>query len=300
MKILLTGANGFLGKYINNYFVIKEILVSKIGKSNQNDIVSDFSIDVPNLRDNSFDLIVHLAGKAHFIPRNKTQVQEFYNVNVLGTENLLKSIENLTIKPKAFVFISTVAVYGLSKGFNINENMPLNATDAYGHSKILAEKMIKNWCEKNKVIWTILRLPLVIGNNPSGNLKSMIEGIKKGYYVNIGGGKARKSMVLAKDVAEYIYTISLIGGIYNITDGCHPNFFDLSKFIATKTQSKKPKNIPRKVAFLLAKIGDLLGNKFPFNSDMFLKITSDLTFDDSKARGKGWISTPVLEDFNIL
>ena len=299
MKILLTGANGFLGKYVNDYFVNGENIVIKAGKSNKNDIVSDFSVNIPNLPNHFFDLVIHIAGKAHFIPRNQIQTQEFYSVNVLGTRNLLTSIENLTVKPKAFVFISTVAVYGLTQGFNINETTPLNATEAYGHSKILAEKMIENWCEKNKVIYTILRLPLVIGINPSGNLKSMIEGIKKGYYVNIGGGKARKSMVLAKDIAEYIYTISLIGGIYNITDGCHPNFFDLSKFIATKTQSKKPKNIPLKVAFIIAKIGDLLGNRFPFNSDMFLKITSDLTFDDSKAKGKGWISTPVLEDFNI-
>lgn len=300
MKILLTGANGFLGKYIYDYFINKEVDVIKVGKSKHNDIVSDFSVDIPNLQDNFFDLVLHAAGKAHFIPRNQTQSQEFYDVNVVGTKNLLTSIEGLTIKPTAFLFISTVAVYGLNNGFNINETTPLNAIDAYGHSKILAEEMIEKWCKENKVICTILRLPLVIGTNPLGNLKSMIDGIKKGYYVNIGGGKARKSMVLAKDVAEFIYFIYLIGGTYNITDGCHPNFFEISKLIATKTQSKTPKNIPRMIAFILAKIGDLFGNKSPFNTIKFLKITSDLTFDDSKARSVGWKSTPILEDFNIL
>jgi nucleoside-diphosphate-sugar epimerase len=300
MKILLTGANGFLGKYINDYFVDKKNKVIKIGKSNRNDILSDLSIDIPNLQNDQFSIVVHVAGKAHFLPKNKLQEKVFYDVNVLGTKNLLTSIDNLSIKPKAFVFISTVAVYGLSNGININENMPLNAKDAYGHSKILAEKMVENWCEENDVICTILRLPLVIGINPLGNLKSMIEGIKKGYYVNIGGGKARKSMVLAKDIAGFIYTVNSIGGIYNITDGYHPNFFDLSTLIALKTKSRIPKNIPLKIAFVIAKIGDLFGENFPFNTNKFLKITSNLTFNDSKARSVGWKSTPVLEDFNVL
>ena len=300
MKILLTGANGFLGKYINDYFVEKEIKVVKIGKSNRNDIVSDLSVNIPNLQNDRFSIVVHLAGKAHFIPRNKIQEKEFYDVNVLGTKNLLTSIDNLIIKPRAFVFISTVAVYGLSKGFNVNETTPLKAVDAYGHSKILAENMVENWCKENKVVCTILRLPLVIGINPLGNLESMIDGIKKGYYANIGGGKARKSMVLAKDVAEYIYIVHSTGGIYNITDGCHPSFFDLSEVIAIKTNSKKPKNIPMEMAFILAKIGDLFGNKSPFNTTKFLKVTSDLTFDDSKARRLGWKSVSVLENFNVL
>ena len=300
MKILLTGANGFLGKYINDYFLDKEVKVVKIGKSNRNDIVSDLSIDIPNLQNDQFNIVVHLAGKAHFIPRNKIQEKVFYDVNVIGTRNLLTSIDKLTVKPKAFVFISTVAVYGLSKGFNIDETTLLNATDAYGHSKILAENMVEDWCKENEVVCTILRLPLVIGTNPLGNLKSMINGIKKGYYVNIGGGIARKSMVMAKDIAEYIYTVHSIGGIYNITDGYHPSFFDLSEVIATKTKSKKPKNIPLEIAFILARIGNFFGNNSPFNTVKFLKITSDLTFDDSKARSVGWKSTSVLEDFNIL
>ena len=300
MKILLTGANGFLGRYVNDYFVNKGINVIKIGKSIQNDIICDLSIDIPNIENNAFNLVVHLAGKAHSNPINQFQAKEFHDVNVGGTRNLLMSIENLAIKPKSFVFISTVAVYGLNKGLDIDETMPLNAKDAYGCSKILAENMIEKWCEKNKVICTILRLPLIIGVNPLGNLKSMIDGVKRGYYVNIDGGKARRSMVLARDVAQYIHIIYSIGGIYNITDGYHPSFFDLSKHIAVKTHSKKPKNISRKIAFVLAKVGDLFGAKFPFNTSKFLKITSDLTFDDSKARVAGWKSTSVLEDFNIL
>ena len=105
MKILLTGANGFLGRYVNDYFLNQKIEVVKIGKSNQNDIICDFSIEVPKLLTSTFNLVVHLAGKAHFTPVNKEQAQTFYDINVLGTKNLLEGIGNLPSKPKAFVYI---------------------------------------------------------------------------------------------------------------------------------------------------------------------------------------------------
>jgi hypothetical protein len=59
-------------------------------------------------------------------------------------------------------------------------------------------------------------------------------------------------------------------------------------------------NLPKLFAFILAKFGDHLGNKFPINSDKFLKITSTLTFDDNEARmAFGWNPSPVLDCFKI-
>jgi hypothetical protein len=58
--------------------------------------------------------------------------------------------------------------------------------------------------------------------------------------------------------------------------------------------------MPLFIANVLAKTGDILGNPFPINSNKLLKITSTLTFDDSKARvAFGWDPTPVLEGFKI-
>jgi nucleoside-diphosphate-sugar epimerase len=59
-------------------------------------------------------------------------------------------------------------------------------------------------------------------------------------------------------------------------------------------------NMPFWFAMLVAKFGDLLGNKVPLNTNKLKKITSDLTFDDNKARAAfGWEPTPVLEGFKI-
>lgn len=295
-RILLTGSSGFLGQTIKNVLIDYEII--SIGRKQAN-IIVDLAKEVPALP--PCNIIIHAAGKAHSIPKTDQQKQEFYKVNVAGTENLLKALESASSFPKAFVFISSIAVYGKEAGHLINEEAHILANDPYGKSKIEAEQLVLAWCEKNKVICTILRLPLIAGPNPPGNLKAMINGIKKGYYFNIAGGEARKSMVLIEDVAKIIPVAANIGSIYNLTDGYHPSFSELSQVIAKQLGKSNPLNVPMWVAKLMAKVGDLAGAKAPINSDKLKKITSDLTFDDSKARQLlGWNPTPVLSGFKIM
>lgn len=287
MNVLITGLTGFLGKSV--YVYLKDF--NSVFELSKPDTVHTIRLDkeVPAFSQ-SFDLVVHAAGKAHSFPRSDSEANQFFEVNVKGTQNLLNGIEIAGI-PKQFVFISTVAVYGIEIGNNIEETEILNANDPYGVSKIQAEQIVLDWCQKNNVVCTILRLPLLVGKNPPGNLGAMLRAIEKGYYFNIGGGKAKKSMVLAEDVARFIPIIAQVGGTYNLTDGVHPSFSDLSNAIA----NKKIKNLPLFIVKIIGYLGDLLGEKAPINSFKIKKITSNLTFDDSKARSLGWKSQSVLE-----
>jgi nucleoside-diphosphate-sugar epimerase len=285
MNILVTGASGFLGKSIVHEVSQNNTLVT-LGTSIFNDIICDLAYNIPQI---SFfaDLVIHAAGKAHVIPRTVSDANEFYNINVDGTYNLLKSLSQNP--PKWFVYISSVSVYGLSEGLNIDESQPLLANDPYGLSKIKAEKILTEWCKTNNVVLTILRLPLLIGDNPPGNLGKLITGVKKGFYFNISSGKVRKSMVIADDVSAFILPISKVGGLYNLTDGVHPSFKELSHAVAKKYKSKFILDIPLYIAIFLAKVGDFIGPMSPFNSKLLNKINSELTFDDTLARqNAGW------------
>ena len=292
MKILITGANGFLGKSI-----VKELTDNHKLRSLSRtcgDYQVSLETDVPNFK-HKFDLVVHAAGKAHSVPKTESERRQFYNVNVLGTQNLLKGLEKVGV-PEQFIFISSVSVYGQESSSNINEEHPLEAKEPYGLSKIEAEVLITEWCKQNNVVCTILRLPLLVGKNPPGNLGAMLRAIEKGYYFNIGGGKARKSMVLAEDVAVFIPRVASIGGVYNLTDGVHPDFRELSSVLSKKKNKKTPFNLPLFIAKLMGYAGDLLGNIAPINSIKIKKITSDLTFDDARSREiAGWKSHGVLE-----
>ena len=168
--------------------------------------------------------------------------------------------------------------------------------DAYGLSKIKAEKLVQNWCDENGVVCTILRLPLLVGKNAPGNLGAMLKGIDRGYYFNIGGGEARKSMVLGQDVAHFIIDIAAIGGVYNLTDGLHPSFNELSSVISKNRNRNAPLNLSINFAKLIGKFGDFFGSQFPVNSIKINKMLSDLTFDDTKARAvSNWNPQSVID-----
>ena len=293
---LLTGSSGFIGKYI-----IKDLkdnfIVSTLSR-NAGDYTIHLEERVPNFKE-KFEIVVHAAGKAHSLPKSKLEIQNFFRINVDGTNNLLEGLTK-SGPPKYFVFISSVSVYGIDVGNNTDENNLLSAVDPYGASKIQAERIVSDWCCLNNVVCTILRLPLIVGSKPPGNLGDMIKGIRKGYYLNIAGGKAKKSMLLAEDVAKAILKVAKIGGVYNLTDGYHPSFVELSNQISIQLGVNKPMNMPLRLAKIIARFGDLLGNKSFFNTSKLNKIVSDLTFDDSKARNAfGWNPTAVLKGFRI-
>lgn len=291
MKILITGASGFLGSVITSNLSELKHNITTIGISNTDNIHCNIASSIPNLK-SDFDWIIHVAGKAHIVPKNSTEAEDFFYVNFEGTKNLLKGVEQSGSYPKSIIFISTVAVYGLDKGEMINENHERNATDPYGQSKIQAEDFLLSWGAKNGVIIGIIRPPLIIGRNAPGNLKAILEGVKSGHYLNIDKGKARRSMVLADDLATFIPTIAEHGGIYHLTDNHHPSFGEISNLIASNFSSKKILNLPLPFAQLLAKIGDIaqkiIKKELPFNSRRLGKMTSSLTFDDSNARAIGW------------
>jgi nucleoside-diphosphate-sugar epimerase len=296
MKILLTGSNGFIGSTIKDYLCTSHILKT-LGRNYKCDYKFNLLNHIPPFVE-KFDVVIHGAGKAHSTRQSLSEIDSFYKVNYYGTVNLLKALENSP--PLSFIFISTVAVYGLPQGVNISEGAPLLATDPYGKSKILAENAILKWCGKNDVKCTILRLPLVVGKDAPGNLRAMINGIKAGYYFTINRGNARKSMVLVDDVAKILLKVSSVGGIYNLTDGYHPSFYELGNLIARQSGKSKVLNMPLVFANIAAKMGDFAFSFTPLNTEKLIKITSTLTFDDSKARvALGWNPTPVLEGFKI-
>jgi len=297
MKLLFTGASGFLGT--NTLSVLeKNYGVTTIGLTDKDKIRVNLSDTIPDL-DGKYDIILHAAGKAHSVPKTKEEVQVFFDVNLQGTKNLCTASERNGI-PKSFIFISTVAVYGCDVGENIKEEHPLNGDTPYALSKMQAEQYLEEWCEKHRVCLSIIRPSLIAGPNPPGNLGAMINGIKTGKYLSIAGGRANKSVLMVQDIANLIPLLIDKGGIYNVCDGYHPTFKELETLISNQLSKKKPLSIPYWMAKSMAIVGDCLGNKAPINSLKLKKITESLTFSNEKAvRELGWKPMTVLDNFKI-
>ncbi|MGV3599479.1 MAG: NAD-dependent epimerase/dehydratase family protein [Bacteroidota bacterium] len=295
-NILLTGAQGFLGKYIQKSLTSTGYNVDTLGRGTNNTVICDLSKSLPALTQ-PYYAVVHAAGKAHMVPKSEEEKKAFFDVNLGGTRRLLTALENLPQLPQTFVFISTIGVYGLSIGENIGETHSLAAIDPYGQSKIQAEVLVREWCTKNRVNYFSLRLPLISGANAPGNLGSMLKAIQKGYYFRIGKGSARKSIVLASDVADFIPSLfdKTQSGEYNLTDGIHPTFAQIEDKMAQSLGKKVNIVIPALIARTISVVGSFIP-KFPLNSRQYSKITSPLTFSDQKARTVlGWNPNSFLE-----
>mgnify|MGYP006425558839 FL=1 len=290
----MTGASGFLGKKIYSFFKDKNYLILTVGRSKLNNLICDLSIETPKIpTEKKINIAIHVAGKAHVIPKNKNEKQEFYNVNVQGTKNFLKSLESNL--PQFFFYISSVSVYGVDSGIGIDETFPLKGETPYSKSKIMAENEVLKFGKKFNVKVLILRLPLIVGKNPLGNLESMIKAIQKGYYFRVGRGDAKRSIISTLQVAISIEKLVGKEGVFNIIDSEYPRINEIDQHIAD-IYSKKIKTIPRFVFKILSLLGDILPF-LPLNSLKYGKLTNSLVFSNLKLlQETNWTPVDSLKD----
>lgn len=296
-KLLFTGGTGFLGKNVMP-LLTQQYEVTTCGITPDDMIKANFVSDVPNLLEH-YDVVLHAAGKAHTVPKTEEERKAFYDVNYVGTIHLCDALQKAGV-PKALIFISTVAVYGCEFGELITEEHPLKGDSPYAKSKIMAEQYLTDWCKNHGVVLGILRPSLLAGKNAPGNLGAMVDGIKKGFYMNIAGGKVVKSILMAEDIARLLPLLEEKGGVYNVCDTRQPTFGEISASIARQLGKRKPISIPYWMAWCLAQVGDLFGSKAPINTYKLEKMTKSLTFSNEKARRElGWEPLNVLSNYKV-
>ena len=296
-KLLFTGGTGFLGGNIKP-LLDERYEVTTIGITDADMIKSNFVTGVPTLTE-CYDIVLHAAGKAHIYPKTEAERKAFYDVNLTGTAHLCDALEKAGV-PKAFVFISTLNVYGDEPGtMDTEDSRPLVGSSPYADSKIKAEAYLTEWCKKNNVILGILRPSLLAGKGAPGNLGAMVNGIKSGAYLSIAGGKARKSVLMADDIANLVPLVAAKGGVYNVCDDHNPSFGELEATIAKQLGKRKPLSIPYWMAKCLALVGDVFSS-FPINSQRLKKIVTSDTWSNEKAKRElGWQPMDVLKNYKI-
>lgn len=295
-KLLFTGGTGFLGRNVRP-ILDKSYKVTTCGITPDDTIKANLAKETPELPE-MYDIVLHACGKAHVVPKTEAEKQAFYDVNYTGTIHLCDALEKVGV-PKALIFISTMSVYGDVAGSNSTEETPLRGDSPYADSKIKAEQYLTDWCSKNGVVLGILRPSLLAGEGAPGNLGAMVNGIKTGKYLSIAGGKAKKSILMAEDIANLVPLVAKKGGVYNVCDDYNPSFGELEASIAKQLGKRKPISIPYWTAKCLALIGDVF-SFFPINSARLDKIVSSDTWSNEKAKRElGWQPLNVLENYKI-
>jgi nucleoside-diphosphate-sugar epimerase len=194
-KILITGANSFVGTNFRRYSQYEDIEEISLHENRPEDI--DFS---------RYDVILHLAAIVH--QSKKIRESEYFNVNrdyCLRTAVFAKKAGI-----KQFVFLSTLKVYGeFVPGTEVlNENSKCVPDDAYGRSKYEAEIGLKN-LEDNNFTVSIIRPPLIYGEEVKANMLRIIKLIETIPILPFGKVNNKRN---------FIYTENLVGFIDKIIE----------------------------------------------------------------------------------
>lgn len=204
MKILVTGATGFLGRTIVGEFLGEGFEVISTGKSTGSDlpyyIPADISRSIENLESlKNIETIIHAAGLAHqFTCASR---EDFRRVNVAGTKNIADLA--LRLKARNFILISSVAVYGraLFENLSFEEDAVCKPFGDYAESKFAAETAAREILE-GKMNLTILRPSTIVGEGDRGNVARLISAVDQKKFIWLGAGRNFKSLVYKKDVAR--------------------------------------------------------------------------------------------------
>ena len=105
---------------------------------------------------------------------------------------------------------------------------------------------------------------------------------------------------MAEDIARLLPLLVEKGGVYNVCDTYQPSFGELAASVAKQLRKHAPMSIPYWLAWFMAKVGDVLGSRFPLNSYKLDKMTQSLTFSNEKARRVlSWEPLDVLSNYKI-
>ena len=127
----------------------------------------------------------------------------YYEVNVQGTKNVLRAMDQAGVK--RLIFTSSVAIYGLNKE-NPDEIHTEDPFNHYGKSKWQAEREIREWYEndpKGKTV-TIIRPTVIFGERNRGNVFNLLKQISSGRFLMIGSGRNKKSMAYVGNIVAFI------------------------------------------------------------------------------------------------
>ena len=223
-NILITGSNGFIGKYLQKYMQIDGFNIlfgttsTPCSDSRCCIVFSNLYSDIEKkLESVDIDIIIHLAGITGNIECEKDP-HKTLETNVMGTYYILDAIKNKKIR---LIFASSREVYGYSKN-KVNENSPLQPINLNGITKMFSENLIINFHLKYKIGFNILRFTNFYGeHNEKRGISKMIKNSLKGKKIIIFGGSQSIDLIHFDDaVNAIIKTIEAKrNGIFNIGYG---------------------------------------------------------------------------------
>lgn len=192
-RVLITGKNSYIGTNVERWLM----------KDPDNFYVETLDMRNPKWQEfdfSQFDVVFHVAGIAHIKETKKNKELYF----IINQDMAIQTAEkSKTSGVSQFIFMSSMAVYGLKKGI-INRNSILDPKSYYSISKLNAELEIKK-IENEKFKVVILRPPMIYGPRSLGNYRLLSKFVKKiRFFPKINN---KKSLLFIDHFSEFLKII---------------------------------------------------------------------------------------------
>lgn len=232
MKILVTGANGFTGRHF-----IKAARDAGFDTLILNSNLLDVSALIAEINRISFDYVVHL-GAISFV--GHAQNSAFYNVNLLGTLNLLDALATLKQRPKSILLASSANIYGNTELSPITEAQLPSPVNHYATSKFSMELMAKHYLSVLPIFF--VRPFNYTGVGQANNFvipKIVSHFVKKAASIELGNINVKREFNDVRFVCDaYLKLLSHaeLGGTYNICTGQPVALIDIINTLSAITE----------------------------------------------------------------
>ena len=241
MKIVITGSESFVGRELMKQCQLLNFEISKI------DLAQNLDIRAPTIDDQIFekaDALIHLAAVS-FNYQRLTDIRELFDVNVLGTLNLIRAAKKRQIKK--FIFASSEWVYGEGIGEEYKEDNLIDISkikNPYALSKLISENNLKSEL-KNFCPVTILRFSIIYGPRKKNwsAVESLFNSVKVNTKVEVGSLKTARRFIHVQDVAASILAaLSINDSDYEAYNVAGEELISLGQIIeiSSRILSKKP------------------------------------------------------------
>jgi len=284
MKILVTGANGFVGARLCEELARRSVPFVAATRSRHAGAIAVGGLTAETDWSQALigvTTVIHLAARVHVMNETEADPADaFRQANVDGTLNLAR--QAIAAGVKRFVFVSSIKVNGertLGRPFSATDTPA--PEDPYGQSKQLAEAGLSQLVAETGLEVVIVRPPLIYGPGVKANFLQLMRAMDRQLPLPLGAIANLRSMVALDNLIDFLITASTharaAGQTFLISDGRDLSTATLARMLAAAL-GKKPRLLPVPV-FLLRLLGALAGKGATIS-----RLVSSLQVDSTPAR----------------